>query len=166
MVRIKKNDCLIALFSNILLSHSISLFCLDLVKTDILKDNIDWVITNVNAYWTNVDVIFLMGYGRLLTVENVPFKDALIMKARNEWSDKLLVYARRAATTAGTTTVANVTNFIELKVAPEWPIMEVRVRTRQRGGGDDSSNNVNGDDNLPFLQYFAAPSGLKDKELV
>lgn len=114
-----------------------------------------------------MDVIFLMGYGQLLTVENVPFKDALIMKARNEWSDKLLVYARRAATTAGTTTVANVTNFIELKVAPEWPIMEVSVRTRQRGGDDSSSNmDDDDDDNLPFLQYFAATSGLKDKELV
>ena len=160
-------------FYNILLyiSHSLSLslFCLDLVKTDILKDNIDWVITNVNAHWTNVDVIFIMGYGRLLTVENVPFKDAMIMKARNEWSDKLLVYARRAATTAGTTTVSNITNFIELKVAPEWPIMEVSVRTRQRAGDDNSSsnnNNMDDDDNLPFMQYFAATSGLKDKELV
>jgi hypothetical protein len=148
---------------------TLSLLFLDLVKTDILKDNIDWVITNVNAHWTNLDVIFIMGYGRLLSVENVPFKDALIMKARDEWSDKLLVYARRAATTAGTTTVSNITNFIELKVAPEWPIMEVSVRTRQRAGDDDSSNNNNmddDDDNLPLMQYFAATSGLKDKELV
>lgn len=146
--------------------HSLILLsCLDLVKTDILKDNIDWVVTNVNAYWTNVDVIFLMGYGRLLTIENVPFKDALIMKARNEWSDKLLVYARRAATTAGTNTVANVTNFIELKVAPEWPIMEVSVRTRQHGSDDGSSSNIDNDD-LPLFQYFAATSGLKNMEIV
>ena len=28
-----------------------------------LQDNIKWVVKNVEAYWDNVDVVFMMGYG-------------------------------------------------------------------------------------------------------
>lgn len=64
-----------------------------------LQDNIEWVVENVEAYWDNVDVVFMMGYGRLLAMENVPFHDALVSKSNGEWADKLLVYARRASST-------------------------------------------------------------------
>lgn len=94
-----------------------------------LQDNIEWVVENVEAYWDNVDVVFMMGYGRLLATENVPFHDALVSKSNGEWADKLLVYARRASGT-DTDVVGGNENFIELRVAAEWPIMEVTVRTR------------------------------------
>ena len=64
-----------------------------------LQDNIEWVVENVEAYWDNVDIVFMMGYGRLLATENVPFHDALVSKSNGEWADKLLVYARRASST-------------------------------------------------------------------
>ncbi len=94
-----------------------------------MQDNIEWVIENVEAYWENVDVLFLMGYGRLLATENIPFYDAIVSKANSEWSDRLIVYARRASM-MDTDIVGGNENFIELRVGAEWPIMEVSVRTR------------------------------------
>lgn len=97
-----------------------------------LEDNIEWVVSNVDKYWKNIDAIFVMGYSRLLAEENAPFYDAMVTKKQTEWNDKLLVYARRASDSGMTRNVGGVENFVELKVGNEWPIMDVRVRT---GGG-------------------------------
>ncbi len=108
-----------------------------------MQDNIEWVIENVEAYWKNVDVIFLMGYGRLLDAENAPFYDAISSKANDEWSDRLIVYARRASMTESDVVGGN-ENFIELRVGSEWPIMEVSVRTK----GTDADGDV-----VPVMEY-------------
>ncbi|KAL7531350.1 hypothetical protein ACHAXR_005133 [Thalassiosira sp. AJA248-18] len=95
-----------------------------------LEDNIDWVETNVEAYWDNINAIFIMGYGRLLADENEPFYSAMIAKKESVWKDKLLVYARRASESELDKDVTGIKGFVELKVGNEWPIMDVRVRTK------------------------------------
>lgn len=108
-----------------------------------MQDNIEWVIDNVEGYWKNVDVIFLMGYGRLLDAENAPFYDAISSKANDEWSDRLIVYARRASMMESDVVGGN-ENFIELRVGAEWPIMEVSVRTK----GTDADGDI-----VPVMEY-------------
>ena len=103
-----------------------------------MQDNIEWVVENVEGYRTHVDVVFIMGSGRLLATENVPFHDAMVSKVNDgEWADLTMVYARRSGTT-DTDVVGGNENFIELRVAAEWPIMEVRVRTGGKEGGAPS----------------------------
>mmetsp|Transcript_8503 Transcript_8503/g.14909 ORF Transcript_8503/g.14909 Transcript_8503/m.14909 type:complete len:173 (+) Transcript_8503:218-736(+) len=99
-----------------------------------LEDNIDWVVTNVEAYRNNIDAIFVMGYARLLAQENKPFYNAMVTKKQTEWSDKLLVYARRSSESDITKDVGGVKDFLELKVGNEWPIMDVRVKAKKGKG--------------------------------
>lgn len=103
-------------------------------RTQRLVDNIDWVIKNVDEYGNNIDVIFVMGYGRLLAQENAPFYNAMKAKKESEWQDKFFIYARRAAESGITSDVGGVQDFVELKVGNQWPIMDVRVRTDADGG--------------------------------
>ena len=95
-----------------------------------MEDNINWVVSNVNAYKSNADVIFLMGYGRLLASELETFYDAMKAKKESEWEDKLLVYARRGASSELVKDINGIEGFVELRVGNEWPIMDVRVRTK------------------------------------
>lgn len=95
-----------------------------------LEDNIDWVISNVDAYRNNVDAVFVMGHGRLQASENAPFYNAMVSKKESEWEDLLLVYARRAAETDIEPDVGGINDFAELKVGNDWPITDVRVRTK------------------------------------
>ena len=75
-----------------------------------------------------------MGYGRLFAAESVPFYDAMVsMMNKDGWADKLLVYARRSSELDIEREVGGNKNFIELRVAAEWPILDVRVRTRMDG---------------------------------
>jgi len=63
-----------------------------------MEDNIDWVLTNVEAYEANIDAIFVMGYGRLLVTENALFYNAMLsFKQQEQYKDLLFVYARRAS---------------------------------------------------------------------
>ncbi len=99
-----------------------------------VQDNIDWVSETVEAYWDNIDAIFVMGYGRLFAAESVPFYDAMVsMMNKDGWADKLLVYARRSSELDIEREVGGNKNFIELRVAAEWPILDVSVRTRMDG---------------------------------
>jgi hypothetical protein len=99
-----------------------------------VQNNIDWVSETVQAYWDNADVIFVMGYGRLLTEESVPFYDAMVsMTKKNGWTDKLLVYARRSSELDIDRNVGGNKNFIELRVAAQWPILDVSIKTRMDG---------------------------------
>ena len=102
----------------------------DLETTARLEESIDWVTTNVEAYMNTADAVFIMGYGRLLATKNVPFYDAMVNKTGSDWSDKLVVYARRASETDLDQNVGGNSNFFELRVGAEWPIMDVRVRTK------------------------------------
>lgn len=99
-----------------------------------VQDNIDWVRETVEAYWENADAIFVMGYGRLLAIESAPFYDAIVsLMKKDDWADKLFVYARRSSELDIERNVGGNENFIELRVAAEWPILDVRVRTRMDG---------------------------------
>jgi len=95
-----------------------------------LQENMDWVNRNVQQYWNHMDIIFIMGYGRLLATENAPFYNAMVDKMSNEWSSRTMVYARRASKSEFVTNVGGVSNFLELLVGNEWPIMDVRIRTK------------------------------------
>ena len=96
-----------------------------------VEDNIDWFLENIDAYSTNADIIFIMGYGRLLATEMEPFYHVLTnTTSSEEWSDKLFVYARRASDTGIEYDIGGNTNLAELKVGNEWPILDVRVRTK------------------------------------
>ena len=105
----------------------------DAERTQRLVDNIDWVIKNADEYGNSIDVIFVMGYGRLLAQENAPFYNAMKAKKETEWADKFFIYARRAAESGITLDVSGVQDFVELKVGNKWPIMDVRVRTDADG---------------------------------
>lgn len=95
-----------------------------------MEDNINFVISNVEAYERNVDVIFVMGYGRMLARELAPFYDAMVAKKMSDWKDTLFVYARRASESGLDKNVAgeSVKDFHELKVGTGWPILDVRVK--------------------------------------
>ena len=112
-----------------------------------LDENIHWVIDNVSAYSTNVDVVFVMGYGRLMATENEPFYNVMVNltsstseeveeedgtggSSGGEWSDKLLIYARRSSETGIEYDIGGNSNLAELRVGNEWPILDVRIRTR------------------------------------
>lgn len=100
-----------------------------------LEDNVEWIFDNANAYGENINAIFIMGYGRLLATENLPFYYAMVAKAKSEeWSDKLIVYARRSAETDVDENVGGASNFMELRVGNEWPILDVKVRTKGKDG--------------------------------
>ena len=101
-----------------------------------LEDNVAWVSENIAAYGDRADVVFVMGYGRLLAAENAPFYEALrAMQSMPGWDDKLLVYARRAGASSLEKDVGGLRNFVELRVGNEWPIMDVRVRTATHAVG-------------------------------
>jgi len=93
------------------------------------EGNVNWIEQNTEAYRDTADAVFVMGYGRLLATENIPFYDAMVSMSKNALADKLLVYARRSATTDIDKNVGGAKNFMELRVGSEWPIMDVRVRT-------------------------------------
>lgn len=122
-----------------------------------LEDNLDWVEANVDRHWNDVDVVFLMGYGRLLARDNEPFYDAVVARKRTEWTDKLVVYARRAGASYMAENVGGVEGLVELRVGNGWPIMDVRVRTEGPGtavvdyrdvaDADDDEDNDNNNDN-------------------
>ena len=95
-----------------------------------LDDDIDWVMENVDAHREDVDAVFLMGYGRLLASENAKLYDFIKEKKENEWKEKLVVYARRAAEPGVEPRLDGIEDLVELKVPNDWPIMDVRVRTR------------------------------------
>eukprot|EP00571_Detonula_confervacea_P012859 CAMPEP_0172303032 /NCGR_PEP_ID=MMETSP1058-20130122/4629_1 /TAXON_ID=83371 /ORGANISM="Detonula confervacea, Strain CCMP 353" /LENGTH=797 /DNA_ID=CAMNT_0013013711 /DNA_START=120 /DNA_END=2513 /DNA_ORIENTATION=+ len=100
-----------------------------------LEDNVEWIEENANAYQDNINAMFLMGYGRLFATENIPFYSAMVAKAKSdEWSDKLIVYARRSSETGIDENVGGAKNFMELRVGNEWPIMDVRVSTKGKDG--------------------------------
>jgi hypothetical protein len=131
---------------------SYDFFCTEWETSIRLQDNIEWVIGNVEAYWESVDVVFLMGYGRLLDAENAPFYEAIASKANAEWSDRLIVYARRASMTKSDVVGGN-ENFIELRVGAEWPIIEVSVRTK---GKDDAD--------APVMEYREVVLATEDED--
>jgi len=62
-----------------------------------LAENSDWIAANVEAYRGNVNAILLTGYGRLLAQENLSFYESMVRRSKEEWADKLVVYARRSA---------------------------------------------------------------------
>jgi hypothetical protein len=93
------------------------------------EDNINWVLENVEAYLDNADAVFVMGYGRLLAAERTLFYDAMVsMTKKISWTNKLFVYARRSSELDVDVNVGGNKNFIELRVAAEWPILDVRIK--------------------------------------
>jgi len=94
-----------------------------------LEDNLQWVEDNVESNFNNVDVIFIIGYSRFTTPENMPFYNAMLAKKQNEWAEKYFVYARRAATSGVSKSMQGLEGFDELRVGAEWPILDVQVST-------------------------------------
>ena len=96
-----------------------------------IQDNLDWVNENVETHFDDIDVIFMMGHGRFTSSDNVPFYDGIVTKKKNEWKDKYVIYARRAGETSVLANMEGLSMFDELRVGAEWPILDVRVSTRE-----------------------------------
>ena len=97
-----------------------------------LADNLQWVFDNVDNYFDHADVIFVMGHGRLVAVENIQFYNQIASKKQNEWAEKFFVYARRSASTGLTKDIGGLRNFHELRVGSGWPIIDVQIQTSEK----------------------------------
>ncbi|KAL7516870.1 hypothetical protein ACHAWX_001844 [Stephanocyclus meneghinianus] len=107
-----------------------------------IQDNLDWVNKNVQNQFEHIDVIFLMGHGRFMAPDNIPFYNAILTKKQNEWKDKYIIYARRAAETGALTNIAGVDKFDELRVGTKWPILDVQISTAEEADTDSGSSAV------------------------
>ena len=105
-----------------------------------IQDNIDWVNENVVRYLNDIDVIFMMGNGRFMATENIPFYNEIVTKKKNEWKDKYIIYARRASETGVLTDIGGLSKFDELRVGAEWPILDVQISTHDGEGKGPGSN--------------------------
>ncbi|KAL3790408.1 hypothetical protein HJC23_013580 [Cyclotella cryptica] len=105
-----------------------------------IQDNLDWVNENVANHFHHIDVIFIMGHGRLMASDNLPFYDGILNKKLNEWKDKYIIYARRASGTGVLTNVAGLDKFDELRVGAKWPILDVQISTAEGDETDSGSS--------------------------
>lgn len=96
-----------------------------------IQQNLDWVNKNVENNFDDIDVIFMMGNGRFMAPYNIPFYNEIVTKKQNEWKDKYVIYARRAAETGVLTSIGGLDKFDELRVGAEWPILDVRISTTE-----------------------------------
>ena len=90
-----------------------------------LEQNLQWVNDNVEPHAGSIDAIFLMGHGRLRDLPT--FRDAIVKKTKDEWKNKLIVYARRANQSNLFTNVQGARNFHELTVGKGYPITAVHL---------------------------------------
>ena len=95
-----------------------------------IQGNLDWVNKNVESRFDDIDVIFMMGNGRFMAPYNIPFYNDIVTKKQNEWKDKYVIYARRAAETGVLKNIGGLDKFDELRVGAEWPILDVQVSTK------------------------------------
>ncbi len=90
-----------------------------------LEHNLQWVDDNVEPHAGGIDVIFLMGHGRLRDLPT--FRDAIVKKTKDEWKNKLIVYARRANQSNLFVNVEGAKNFHELTVGVGYPLTGIHL---------------------------------------
>lgn len=90
-----------------------------------LEQNLQWVYDNVEPHAGKIEVIFMMGHGRLRDLPT--FRDAIAKKAKDEWKNILIVYGRRANQSNMFTNVEGAKNFHELTVGKGYPMTSVHL---------------------------------------
>lgn len=122
-----------------------------------IEENLNWLNENVDYYSKDIDVVFMMGNGRLMATHNIPFYNNIVTKKQNEWKDKYVIYARRASETGVLTSIGGLEKFDELRVGSEWPILDVQISTVE---GKDSGLSAS----LQYRQVRNVDEKDKDKK--